>query len=237
MPQTKQNRLLELLPHDDLNQFRDQLEETPFDYKMPLYEADRSIDYVYFPIEGVASLVTTMKNGSAAEVGTIGNEGIVGVPIILGDTTSPADVYVQVEGRALRLKANVFRKLLDNNPAARTVMLHYVHAFFNQVSQSAACSHFHVVEQRACRWILMTHDRVQAESFPLTQEFLAMMLGVRRSSVTDVAQKLKEKKLIGYSRGHVNILSRAGLEQCSCECYGKSKREFDRLLGPVSATP
>lgn len=233
MAQTKQNRLLELMPHDDRDQFRQHLEEIPFPYKMPLYRANEPIEYVYFPIEGVASLVTTMKNGSAAEVGTIGNEGIVGVPIILGDTMSPADVYVQVEGRALRLKSHIFKKLLDDNPAARTIMLHYVHAFFNQVSQSAACGHFHQVEQRTCRWILMTHDRVQAESFPLTQEFLAMMLGVRRSSVTSAAQALKDKDLIAYSRGHVRIINRTGLERCSCECYGVSKREFDRLLGPT----
>jgi CRP-like cAMP-binding protein len=222
------------MPRDDLNRFRAHLEEVPLDYRMSLYAANQPIQYVYFPIEGVASLVTTMKNGSAAEVGTIGNEGIVGVPVILGDTTSPTDVYVQVEGKALRLRSDIFRDLIAEHRGARILMLHYVHAFFNQVAQSAACNHFHKLEQRACRWILMTHDRVQTDDFPLTQEFLAMMLGVRRTGVTEAAQVLKRKKFIKYSRGHVTVLDRAGLEGCSCECYEVSKREYDRLLGPAT---
>jgi hypothetical protein len=117
-------------------------------------------------------------------------------------------------------------------------MLHYVHAFFNQVAQSAACNHFHTIPQRCCRWLLMTHDRVHSDDFLLTQEFLAMMLGVRRSSVTEAAKKLKDLKLIKYARGHVTILDRPGIEACACECYAVSKAEYDRLLGPpTSAAP
>lgn len=232
MPQSEENRLLQLMPREDLSQFRNYLEEVPLDHKMPLTAAHQPIEYVYFPIEGVVSLVTTMQNGSSVEVGTVGNEGVVGIPVILGDKISPADVYVQVKGRALRLSSSVFKKLLDENPAARLLMLQYAHAFFNQVTQSVACSHFHKLEQRACRWILMTHDRVQTDHFPLTQEFLAMMLGVRRTGVTQAAHILKKKKFITFSRGRMTILDRVGLERRSCECYGVSKREFDRLLGP-----
>lgn len=230
MPQTTQNRLLALMPPDERRYVLEQAVEVPFKYKMALYVAGRSIEHVYFPIEGVASLVNTMNNGSAAEVGTIGNEGLVGIPVILGDRSAPTDIYMQVEGKGLRLPAPVLTSLLDRSPNVRKLMLHYVHAVFNQVAQSAACLHFHHIDQRACRWILMTHDRVQTDSFSLTQDFLAMMLGVRRSSVTDAAQQLKKRGLINYSRGHVTILDRLGLEQSACECYQVSKQEFDRLL-------
>jgi CRP-like cAMP-binding protein len=149
----------------------------------------------------------------------------------LGDRHAPTTAYVQVPGSGLRLSADVLRKELELNGRTRTVMLHYAHAFFNQVAQSAACAHFHSIEQRCCRWLLMTHDRAHSDQFLLTQEFLGMMLGVRRSSVTEVAAKLKHRNLIDYRRGRVTILDRPGLEKQACECYSVSKREFDRLLG------
>ena len=229
--QSKRNRLLELLTPDDFDRLRPHLEETSLKYRMPLYEAQEPIDFVYFPVTGVASLVDTMVDGRAAEVGTIGNEGVVGVPVILGDRLAPSSVYIQVPGAGLRLPANIFRQELDQSSTMRMVMLRYVHAMFNAVTQSAACNHFHNIEQRCCRWLLMTHDRVQSEEFLLTQEFLAMMLGIRRTSVTSAATKLKRRKLIKYSRGYVTILDRAGLEHHSCECYSVTKREFDRMLG------
>jgi CRP-like cAMP-binding protein len=172
-----------------------------------------------------------MANRQAAEVGTIGNEGMVGLPFVFEDDRAPTSVYVQVPGAGLRMKAALFTNELARSASLRTVMHHYAHAFFNQVAQSAACSHFHSLEQRACRWMLMTHDRMQSNDFLLTQEFLAMMLGVQRTGVTAAASTLKQAGLIRYTRGNVTILDRAGLEQRSCECYGVSKREFDRLLG------
>ena len=230
--QSQRNRLLELLPANDFARLRQQLDEVPLDYKFELYRAGKPIPFVYFPLTGVASIVNTMMNGAAAEVGTVGNEGIVGLPIILGDTVAPNDVYVQVPGTGLRMPANVFRETLEGSGTMRTVMLHYVHALFNQIAQSAACNSFHTVEQRCCRWLLMTHDRVYSDQFTLTQEFLGMMLGVRRTSITLTANQLKRQGLIRYSRGHVTVLDRPGLERRSCECYAVSKREFDRLLGP-----
>jgi CRP-like cAMP-binding protein len=235
--QSRRNRLLELLPADDFEGLRPHLEQVPLDYKFELSRAGKPISFVYFPVTGVASIVNTMQDGSAAEVGTVGNEGMVGLPIILGDTVAPSDVYVQVPGSALRMPAGLFRVALEGSSAMRTVMLHYVHALFNQIAQSAACNSFHTVEQRCCRWLLMTHDRVQSDRFILTQEFLGMMLGVRRTSITLTAKQLKQRKLIDYSRGHVHILDRLGLEQRSCECYAVSKREFDRLLGPPHGVP
>jgi len=229
--QSYRNRLLQLLDLADFDRLRSHLKRVPFEYRQPLYEADKEIKFVYFPTEGVASLVNTMANGSATEVGTIGNEGIVGLPVIFGDRYAPTNVYVQVPGSGLQLSADFLRHELEHNTSVRTVMLHYAHAFFNQVAQSAACAHFHSVEQRCCRWLLMTHDRVQSDQFLLTQEFLGMMLGVRRTTVTEIAAKLKQRRLIEYHRGRLTILDRAGLEKRACECYVASKNEFDRLLG------
>lgn len=233
MAQSRRNRLLEMLPRPEFEALKLHLREVVLEYRMPLYEAGEPITNVYFPVEGVASLVNTMADGSASEVGTIGNEGVVGIPIILGDTMAPTTVYMQVPGNGLVIRASALRKILEESQHTRRLMLHYVHAFFNQVAQSAACNHHHNLEQRCCRWLLMTHDRVQSDKFLLTQEFLAMMLGVRRTGVTEVASVLKKNGFIDYVRGHVTILDRAGLEACSCECYETSKREFDRLLGPA----
>jgi CRP-like cAMP-binding protein len=229
--QSYRNRLLELLDPKDLDRLRPHLKPATFDYRQSLYEVNSPITSVYFPIDGVASLVNTMANGSAAEVGTIGNEGIVGLPVIFGDRLAPTSAYIQVPGSGLRLQADVLNIEIDRSSTMRRVMLHYAHAFFNQVAQSAACSHFHSIEQRCCRWLLMTHDRVQSDQFLLTQEFLGMMLGVRRSSVTAAASILKRQKMIEYNRGRVTILNRTRLENHACECYAVSKQEFDRLLG------
>jgi CRP-like cAMP-binding protein len=229
--QSYRNRLLELLDPKDLDRLRPHLKPATFDYRQSLYEANLPIPSVYFPIDGVASLVNTMANGSAAEVGTIGNEGIVGLPVIFGDRYAPTSAYIQVPGSGLRLQADVLSSEIDRSSTMRRIMLHYAHAFFNQVAQSAACNHVHSVEQRCCRWLLMTHDLVQSERFLLTQEFLGMMLGVRRTSVTAAASALKRRKLIEYRRGQVTILNRTEIEKCACECYAVSKQEFDRLLG------
>ncbi len=225
------NRLLGLLTFRDYNRLSAHLRPVELEYRQSLYRAHKPIGFVYFIETGVGSLVNSMANGQAAEVGTIGNEGMVGLPLILGDDRAPTNVYVQVPGAGLRMKASLFRKELARSASMRTVMLRYVHAFFNQVAQSAACNQFHSLEQRCCRWLLMTHDRMQSDEFLLTQEFLAMMLGVQRTGVTIAASALQRAGLIRYARGNVTILDRRGLERRSCECYAVSKLEFDRLLG------
>ena len=192
---------------------------------------------MYFPINGVASLVITMADGASAEVGTIGSEGMVGLPICLGDREAPSSVYVQVPGTALRLDAGVFRKEFERSGTLHQTIVRYAHAFFNQVAQSAACAHLHQVEQRCCRWLLMTRDRMPSGEFLLTHEFLGMMLAVRRTTVTDVMGGLQKAGLIRYRRGHVTILDHEGLRQRTCECYEISKREFDRLLGDTPLAP
>lgn len=227
-----QNRLLASLDPEHYEQLRQHLEPVILKYRESLYRANVPIEFVYFIEDGVGSLVKTMRDGHAVEVGTIGNEGVVGLPIVFEDRQAPTSVYMQVPGKGLRMKSDLFRRELDANEALRTAMLHYAHAFFNQVSQSAACAHLHPLEERCCRWLLMTHDRMHSDEFRLTQEFLAMMLGVRRAGVTVAAGALQKAGLISYRHGVVTILDREGLEAKSCECYKVSKAEFDRLLGP-----
>jgi CRP-like cAMP-binding protein len=231
------NRLLSLLSDDDYERLRPHLSLEVLEYKKSLYEASRPIEQVYFPIDGVASLVVTTAEGGSAEVGTIGSEGIVGLPVCLGDRVAPSSVYVQVPGTALKMDARRFRGELERSPTLNLIMLRYVHAFFNQVAQSAACAHLHRVEQRCCRWLLMTRDRMPSGDFLLTHEFLGMMLGVRRTTVTDVMGTLQKAGLVRYRRGHVTILDHAALQQRSCECYEISKQEFDRLLGDTAVAP
>ena len=225
------NRLLGLLPPEEYERLRRYLQRVPLTYRQSLYRANKPLGFVYFFETGVGSLVNTMANGDASEVGTIGNEGVVGLPLLFGDDRAPTSVYVQVPGAGLRMKASLFRKELARSASMRAVMLRYAHAFFNQVAQSAACNQFHSLEQRCCRWLLMTHDRMQSDEFLLTQEFLAMMLGVQRTGVTAAAGALQRSGLINYKRGNVTIIDRRSLIRRSCECYAVSKKEFDRLLG------
>jgi CRP-like cAMP-binding protein len=237
MPHARTNRLLSLLSDDDYERLRSHLSPVALEYRKSLYEASRPIEKVYFPVDGVASLVITTADGAGAEVGTIGNEGMVGLPICLGDHDAPSAVYVQVPGTGLAMDARVFRDQLERSPSLNLVMLRYGHAFFNQVAQSAACAHLHKVEQRCCRWLLMTRDRMPSGDFLLTHEFLGMMLGVRRTTVTDVMGSLQKAGLIHYRRGHVSILDAEALRHRACECYDTSRREFDRLLGDTSLAP
>ena len=239
MPQheLRTNRLLSLLADRDYERLRPHLSQVAFEYRKSLYEASRPIDHVYFPIDGVASLVLTTSDGSSAEVGTIGSEGLVGLPVCLGDREAPSSVYVQVPGTALQIDARIFRDELSLNPALNLIVLRYAHAFFNQVAQSAVCAHLHRVEQRCCRWLLMTRDRMPSGDFLLTHEFLGMMLGVRRTTVTDVMGGLQKAGLVRYRRGHVSILDHEALQQRTCECYEVSKLEFDRMLGDTPVAP
>jgi CRP-like cAMP-binding protein len=231
------NRLLSLLTDEDYERLRPHLALVALEYRKSLYEASRPIHHVYFPVDGVASLVITTADGASAEVGTIGSEGIVGLPVCLGDREAPSSCYVQVPGTGLAMDAGVFRDQLARRPTLKLVMLRYAHAFFNQVAQSAACAHLHRVEQRCCRWLLMTRDRMPSGDFLLTHEFLGMMLGVRRTTVTDVMGGLQKAGLIRYRRGHVTILDQQALHRRACECYDISKLEFDRLLGDTTIAP
>jgi CRP-like cAMP-binding protein len=236
--QSFKNRLLDLCDRSEVEQILPHLDEVTLEFRRPLYEPGQPIDWVYFPRSGVISLVVMTPEGAAAEVGTIGNEGMLGIPTLLGQTQTPMAAYVQVPGSGLRMRASLMADHLRHNNTVRAVLLSYVHVFFNQVAQAAGCNVLHSLDQRCCRWLLMTHDRVQGRTFLLTQEFLGMMLGVQRTSVTMAMLKLKQRDLIDYNRGTVTVHNRRELEKCSCGCYRIMKREFDRLLGqPLGEKP
>ena len=176
-------------------------------------------------------MLTVMEDGSAIEVGTVGNEGMVGIPILLGADRIPGQAFMQVPGSATRMTAEDFKRHVTPGTPLHNLLQRYLQALFNQVAQSAACNRLHSLEERFCRWLLMTRDRVPTDEFPMTQEFLSLMLGVHRPSVSEVAGTFQRAGIIRYTRGKMLIVDRSGLEAAACECYEVVKREFDRLLG------
>jgi CRP-like cAMP-binding protein len=180
----------------------------------------------------VTSLVIFMLDGQVVEVATVGNEGMVGLPVFLGAETFSGQAFTQIPGKAVRMQVEVFRDEARQGSSLHEVLHRYTQALFTQVAQSAACNRLHRIEQRCARWLLMTRERVRADQFPLTQEFLAQMLGVRRAGVSEAVSRLQKEGLIQYSRGIITILNRSGLETVSCECYAIVKQEYDHLLKP-----
>lgn len=229
-PQPRQNRLLAALPEEEYNRLLPYLELIPLEFKKILYDVNQPIESVYFPLTGVISLLTIMEDDTIAEVGTVGNEGFVGLPIFLGAEQIPGQALSQVPGEAMQMKAQDFKREVKHDTVLFNLLQRYTQALFNQIAQTAACNRLHRIEERFCRWMLMTQDRVQSDQFPLTQEFLSQMLGVRRASVNEVATKIQQAGLIQYQRGKMTILNREGLEASSCECYRIIKSEFERLL-------
>jgi len=201
--------------------------------KQLLYEPGGRVEAMYFPVNSVASILTTLSDGAGVEIATVGNEGMLGSPVVLGSDAMPAREFcqIQVPGTILRMDKQAFAEVLSQNDTFRGVIQLYVQALFTQIAQQVACNALHSVEERCSRWLLLTHDRVHSDSFPLTQEFLAQMLGVRRASVTLAAGALQSAGLIRYRRGQMEIVDRQGLENVSCECYRVLRDEFDRLLG------
>jgi CRP-like cAMP-binding protein len=226
-----ENHLLAALPRDENRRLRPHLEKVSLPLKDILYEANGPIPHVFFPLNGVVSLVIIMEGGFTLEVGTIGNEGMVGTPVFLGSESSPTRAISQVPGEALRMETKVFQEEMKLGGSLYRLVQRYTQAMINQISQSTVCNHRHSVQKRMCRWLLMSHDRVGADEFQLTQEFLAQMLGVRRPTVTAVAGILQKAGLISYHRGRLTVLDRKGLEATSCECYEVVAKELDRLLG------
>ncbi len=226
-----ENRLLAAMPKAEYDRVRPHLEKVSLPLKDILYDANGPISHVFFPLRGVISLVIVMDGGFSLEVGVIGNEGMVGTPVFLGSQSSPTRAISQVPGEALRMESKVFLEEMERGGALYGSVQRYTQAMINQISQSTVCNHRHSVEKRMCRWLLMSHDRVGIDEFPLTHEFLAQMLGVRRPTVTAGAGVLQTAGLISYHRGRVTVLDRKGLEAASCECYEVVAKELDRLLG------
>ncbi|MBV9386337.1 MAG: Crp/Fnr family transcriptional regulator [Chroococcidiopsidaceae cyanobacterium CP_BM_ER_R8_30] len=226
-----ENRLLAALPSDEYQRLFPNLETVSLDLKQALYEPREPIQYVYFPKRGVVvSLLAIMANRTIAEVGIVGNEGFVGLPVFLGAETTPFRAIVQIPGNAMRMKVDVFKDSINSGSSLPDLLHHYTYMLISQISQSAAChSRRHSVAQRCCRWLLMNHDCVDSDQFPITQEFLSQMLSVRRASVTVVVGQLQKAGLLRHYRGQMTILDRQGLEAVACECYRLIKEEFDRF--------
>ena len=213
------NRLLAALPRKDYQKLLRVLEPVKLVYEGVLYEAHEPIRHVYFPLDCFVSMLTTVDGGRAAEVGLIGPEGMVGLPAALGVAVSPFRAVVQGGGTAMRIKIADFRREFRESAALRRELFRFTHLLMIQIAQTAACNRFHVVQQRMARWLLMTRDRVNSNEFRITQQFLALMLGVRRVGVNVAARSLQERKLIGYRRGIVTILDHKGLADAACGCY------------------
>lgn len=225
------NRLLASLPRADYERLRPHLEVVRPRAKEILHEQGAPIDYVYFPEGGTLSFLAVLGNGEAVEVGTVGNEGMGGVSAALGSDTSPHRTTCQIPGRALRMRAAQFRSAVPPNHPLHEIVRRYADAFLMQVAQSVACNRKHTVPQRLARWLCMTHDRVEGDEFPLTQEIIAQMLGVRRQSVSEVASEFQAAGIIDYRLGRVTVEDRRALERAACECYRAVRSRFERLLG------
>ena len=225
------NRLLAALPPDTLAALQPRLEPVYLTLRKVLHEPAKPISTVYFPETGWISMLAYMEDGDAAEVGLIGREGFAGLPVLLGGDSDDLEAMVQAPGTALCMDATAFREELDRLPALRTLLLRYALAHHGQVARTAACIGRHQVDQRLARWLLMAHDRSEGDEYPMTHEFLGMMLGVRRAGVTVAAGQLAKAGFIRYERGRIQVTDRPGLESVSCECYGIARRASDALLG------
>lgn len=223
------NRLLTLLSPDVRDRLLRGAKLERFDAYQVLYAAGREISHVYFPVTGVISLVIKMTDADDVEATTIGSEGFVGVPVILGVASSTMQAVGQVPGRALKIPARAVVEEIRRAAGLNRLLLMYAEALMVQLAQHAACNRTHSIQQRCARWLLMTHDRVEGDEIALTQEFLAQMLGVRRATVTMVAGELQRAGLIDYSRGRIRIVDRHGLERVACECYEVVRRVINRV--------
>ena len=225
------NRLLAALPRAEYLRLLPHLQRVSLALGQSLYTAQTSIPYVWFIERGVVSVFRITQEGALIELAMIGHEGMVGLPVFLGSESTPSQALVQIPGTGLRMPTTVFRREVPAGSPLHDLLHRYTQAYINQVVQVMVCNRLHSIAQRCVRWLLLTHDRVDSDQFPLTQQFLAHMLGVRRASVGTVTGKLQKAGLIRYSRGVIPILDRPGLEAAACECYGIIKAEYDRLLG------
>ena len=226
-PSVFKNRVLAALPKAEIERFSRHLSPVKLSLREQLL--DGHAKYAYFPEEGLASVVLTLEDGSTVEVGVIGVDGVVGLPVLLGAATMPGQTFIQVEGSGYRIDAGKLKECFERPGHLRKHLQKYVLANLVQSAQNAACNRLHSISERLARWLLTCHDRIQSDHMPLTHEFLGQMLGAPRTTVTLAAGVLHEAGLIDYSRGHITIKDRAGLERIACECYGIVRDEFRRL--------
>lgn len=224
------NRLLAALPEDEYLRLYPHLEPVKLPQHKILYGAGENYEYAYFPSHSIISSVSIMENGSTIEIGVIGNEGMVGIPIILDTSYSNSTTIVQVGNGGYRIAAEHLREELYRQGVLHRLLMRYVQARIIQLGQTAACNRYHNIEQRFSRWLLTVRDNVQKDEYQLTHEFISQMLGVRRTGVTEIAGRFQKAGIIHYKRGLVSILNRTKLEACTCECYWLISKEFTRLL-------
>ena len=225
-----QNQLLAALPRKDQQRLLTSCESVDIHFSDALYEPEQKIRHVYFPCDSFVSYVRSMERGERVELGMIGSEGMLGIPVALGVGVAPFYAIVQGTGSALRMKADLFKKALEDIPTLKRRINRYIYVMLNQSAQNATCLRFHLVEQRLARWLLMSQDRAKSDKLYLTQEFLSAMLGVRRVGVSNAASSLHEHKLITYSRGEITILDREGLIGASCPCYQADNHYYNAIM-------
>ena len=235
-PDPKTNDLLGALPAAELQRWLPQLEAVEMPLGHVLYESGRTLSHVYFPTTAIVSLLYVMENGASAEIAVVGHEGVVGISLFMGGESTPSRAVVQSAGQGLRLRSHLIKQEFQHAGPAMHLLLRYTQALITQMAQTAVCNRHHSLDQQLCRWLLLSLDRLQGSELVMTQELIANMLGVRREGVTEGALKLQKLGLIRYSRGHITVLDRPGLEQRTCECYAVVKKEYDRLLPDKVAT-
>jgi len=227
----ERNRLLSALPPEVFQRLQPNLEAVPLPLGWSVYEANHELAHVFFPTEGIVSLLNVMANGSSAEIAVTGNEGVVGISLFMGGLRTTSRAVVQSAGHAYRLKADFLKAEFDRGSELQHLLLRFTQALITQMTQTAVCNRHHSVDQQLCRWLLLSLDRLPSTDLVMTQELIANMLGVRREGVAEAAGQLQKAGLISYARGRITVLDRTGLEERVCECYAVVKRESDRLLG------
>jgi CRP-like cAMP-binding protein len=229
-PDPRQNHLLAMLPNAEYMRWQPSLELVAMPLGHVLYESGKTLSHVYFPLNAIVSLLYVMEDGASAEIAVVGNEGLVGVSLFMGGESTPSRAVVQSAGEGVRLPAQCMKEEFSRGGVVLHLLLRYTQALITQMSQTAVCNRHHSLDQQLCRWLLLSLDRLDGLELTMTQELISNMLGVRREGVTEAALKLQHAGLIRYSRGHITVLDRKGLEKRSCECYGVVKKEYDRLL-------
>ncbi len=224
------NHLLAALPNDELALFQSKLVPVSLKLGTVIYESGDRLDYAYFPTTAIVSLLYIMENGATAEIGMVGNDGILGIALFMGGDTTNSRAVVQSAGEAFKIKAQDLKTEFGRGGTFQTMLLRYTQALMTQISQTAVCNRLHSVEQQLCRWLLLSHDRLNSDKLIMTHDLISNMLGVRREGITLAAQKIAEKGLITNTRGTIMLIDRQGLENAVCECYQVVSDEYNRLL-------
>lgn len=227
----RMNHLLAALPVEELSLLEPDMKAVSLHLGDVIYESGEQLEFIYFPTTAIISLLYIMQNGSTAEIGMAGNDGLVGVALFMGGSTTPSRAIVQSAGNAFRLRSRALQVAFDVGGVFQKILLRYTQSLMTQISQTAVCNRLHTVEQQLCRWLLINHDLLQTNELVMTHDLIANMLGVRREGVSIAAGHLQKSGLIKYVRGTITILDRSGLEEAACECYQVVKDEYDRLLG------